>query len=288
RLTAIACSPRQACVLNANGGLTCWGDLSGTSPPMSGYTSIVNGGNVSGITSDGEVLTWGVTYPNCPAGQDCLADLPGPHQAAFSAFRPQRFYLDELGQVTSSRDNWTGDYPPYEGALPDARPKDTFSTLAVGPFICGLHADGTFLCWSDTGIGSDSAPLDDGTHTYALLDQADGLCGITREDGSIVRISGSTYDGPTGKGYRAIVTYTQTPPGDARRCGLTADGDLDCSASPYEQMVPAGAQLDKVCSGRSYVCGIRFDGKVSCWGREEGNFSDDPLILHIPDEIRAP
>ena len=282
KLIEIACSTEQACVLDENGALTCWGDLKNGGPPKGNFVALVGNSTLSALSSDGEVVTWGST--GCPDGQDCLANLPGPHAAVFEGLRQIRYYLDADGRVSSSRDNWTGDRGPNP-ILPDARPKESFVSLAAGFFVCGLRADGSFLCWGDKGLGT--PPVDDGQHTYSELDsKSGGLCGITREDGSLVCF-GSTYDGPTGKGYRAVVRYSQSPPGDTRRCGLTAAGDLDCSTSPHEQMVPAGASLDKVCAGQEFVCGIRFDGKVSCWGRENGNFTDDPLILRIPESIAA-
>ena len=284
RLTAIACSTEQACVLDENGALTCWGDLRNGSPPDANYVSVVGGNTVSALTKSGEVVTWGGSTIGCPKGKDCLANLPGPHATISYGVGLVRYYLDRRGRVTSSRDNWGDSVSPAQRVYPDSRPKEEFSSLTFSlPFVCGLRSDGSFLCWSESGLGT--PPVDDGQHTYSELDyKSSDLCGITKEDGSLICF-GSTYDGPTGKGYRAVVHYF--PPSDARRCGLTAAGDLDCSTSPHEQMVPAGASLDKVCSGNNFVCGIRFDGKVSCWGRENGNFTDDPLILRIPESIAA-
>ncbi len=286
RLTAIACSPQQVCVLDENGHLICWGDLTdGTAPPGT-FAALVGGSTLSALNAHGEVKTWGSTV-GCPADQDCLNDLPGPHKAVFGGSGLIRYYLDVEGHVSSSRDEWSADVPPAQQVHPDARPGDTFTALTfVFPYVCGLHADGSYLCWSDSGLGS-GFPTDDGAHTYARIDFNIGFCGITTGEGTLVCSALPKVDGPSGAGYRDVVNYTQTPPSDSRRCGLNETGDLDCSKSPYEPMVPKGASLEKVCSGISYVCGIRFDGKVSCWGHEDGNFGDDPLILHIPDDIAA-
>ena len=198
-----------------------------------------------------------------------------------------------------------------------ACPHETRETLSAGYYhTCGVRSDGTVTCWGDNGGGQLNAPA--GTFTQVSTSYKH-TCGV-KDNGTVacwgsVRVSGRPprRPAPSPRSARATITPAGsgptapspagglTPSGRPPRrpapsprsvremttpagCGATAPSPAGGVTTPSQATPPAGT-FTQVSAGGSHTCGVKSDGTVACWGKN--NYGQSPLYrrrhLH-PDQ----
>lgn len=161
-----------------------------------------------------------------------------------------------------------------------------WQSVTVGRnFSCGLRLDGRIKCW---GLDDPSDPDDLGQVTGTPTDSgyiqvSAGLyhgCGL-RPDGS-VNCWGSDKNGASSPPPSAV--FSSIDCGLNVCCGITDESgnNLTCWGDNMDgRATPPEGTFSKVdMFGWFHVCGLKTDGSVVCWGREEGKGnSPSPTVV---------
>lgn len=158
---------------------------------------------------------------------------------------------------------------------------------------CGIKTDSTLWCWGNIGGTSRNAPERFG-HGYTWKQVAVGrraFCAITTD--GIALCQGAGTDGVLANGVAAAGPFPLTPikengpwvqisMSSITGCGIKADGTLWCwGDNTYGQsgigvttsnitrprIVAGGGPWAHVSTGWETTCGIKTDGSLWCWGR---------------------
>ncbi len=61
----------------------------------------------------------------------------------------------------------------------------------------------------------------------------------------------------------------QVSAGAHHTCGLKTDGTLACwGRNDYGQATPPAGTFSQVSAGGYHTCGLKTDGTLACWGRQ--------------------
>ena len=72
-------------------------------------------------------------------------------------------------------------------------------------------------------------------------------------------------------------TFTQVAAGNGHTCGLKTDGTLACwGRNDYGQSTPADGTFTQVATGYDHTCGLKTDGTLACWGGNDYGQSTPP------------
>jgi len=177
--------------------------------------------------------------------------------------------------------------------------------------ICGVREDGTLWCWGDNFSGQ----LGDGTNVSRLIPTQENTgsinwqsistgnyhtCGI-KTDGTIYCWGYNGYgqlgDNTTTDRYTPVQEYSASTnwesvsAGANHTCGVKTDGTLWCwgyngqgrlgdntTTDRYTpvQEYSASTNWESVSVGESHTCGVKTDGTLWCWGKNNfGQFGDN-------------
>jgi len=246
---AIASGEFNGCGLQADGLPLCWGRSNSAAyqrintPPAGEHFSAIAMGRreVCGMDAGGNnVSCWGNFLNNLhPADNEHFIAIAGGLLDAFIGLRSD-------GSVMYW-DNGSGQTIQNFGQTEVPAGQSFIQVSAGFDFACGLHADGTVLCW--TGVDNDYGQLD--------------------------------IPAAENHGFISIGS------GDLFTCGLRADHSYACwgydQAGPlygYILEAPAGATFSHLSVGGYHVCGSLQDayidaqsvaheaGSIMCWGND--------------------
>lgn len=164
----------------------------------------------------------------------------------------------QLGNGSTITSNMVSPYPVDMSGLPtDTR----FAAITAGSeMACGLTPEGLAYCW--------------GRDNYGQLGNGAGVAG---DQHAPVAVDMSPLAG---------AVFASLSAGSYHMCGVSDDGIGYCwgrndalglppgvtgnqeSPSPVDMaLLPAGATLLSIQSGRSHTCGVASDGSLYCWGQ---------------------
>ena len=238
----LASSPLTLTASRADDGPGQIGDRQATRS-ATGYTEITGGDAHScGLHSADTVECWGSNdggQADAPAGQFRAVAAGGGHSCG----------LRSDGAITCWGRNDEGQADP---------PTGQFSTVtAGGGHSCGLRSDGTITCWGANFFGEAEAP---GGQFSAVTAGHAHSCGL-RSDGTI------TCWGRNEE-WRITNCETDLPAGELPLC--------DTEWVRTGQADPPAGQFSAVAGGWQHSCGLRSDGTIACWGRNEDGQADPP------------
>ena len=263
----------HACVLEADGRVTCWGeDAAGQVSDWGKWRyrsqrfSQVSAGSffTCGILTNGSVMCWG--YPEKDNGAHREND--------------NRDWDVWAANPDASYTGWVNTPPSTVKFKP--------GSLSVGNYhACAIETNGKLACWGKAGDARLVIPDDSGVAItdWTMVEAGFANACAIREGGSVVcfgRQSHNRSAGPAGAGPFVDVTLALY-----NGCALAADGSVECwgGHSAYETFVhpqdpdqravntqintaPAGVKFTAIemSTTELYGCGLAEDGAVHCWG----------------------
>jgi|GEM_PF-2035950 len=145
---------------------------------------------------------------------------------------------------------------------------------AGGEHTCGLHADGTVVCWGDYLYGQSTPP----TGSFSQVSAgAVHTCGL-RTDSTMTCWGNSQK----GRSSPPLGSFSQVSAGESHSCGRRTDSTVACWGDDnHGRSTPPLGSFSQVSAGGSHSCGLRTANTVACWGYNNhgrsspltGNFS---------------
>ena len=253
RFEALSLGEFQACGLQEDDSLACFGGTGGDYHPSGRYAQVDVGTYHScGITADGELQCWG----------DNEADRAEP---------PQGRYVPREEIV-----------PPPLSEL-EAGP---YENISVGHGVaCGVDSEGNIDCWG----GFDGTPPDIEarrvsvgiftSESYQLLNEypeggltEDHACALDVEER--IHCWGNDQlgqlDAPKGR-------FKDIDAGPGYTCAVGEDGRVSCwGDTRFGIGSPPEGEFETVHTAPLYACAIDADGEAICWGHD---FSQDDFVI---------
>lgn len=285
----IAAGKWHSCALRHNGDVECWGrGDSGETSPYFGEFSVVAaaGGGTCGLRPSGapECWGWGLGPPN-DGEYNSLAmysDSWVRQTCAISSSGKVGCWRVGL-QAGADVQSWSG----REVSVPTG----AFTAISVAEsHACGLRRDGDVSCWNFLDIGSGGRfveylrenPLPPGPFT-AVSSGDQFTCGL-RPDSEIscwglfsVLRDGEPATLDFGEYYELgdfslpAGPLTSISARNGYICGLRPDRSVSCWGAVPEEVaaqMPSGP-FTTISAGDEHVCGLRPDGQAVCWGSDE-------------------
>ncbi|HRX70565.1 MAG TPA: DUF4214 domain-containing protein [Candidatus Competibacteraceae bacterium] len=304
--TQVSTGYDHTCGVEIDGTIVCWGsdDNGQATPPAGTFTQVGAGyGYTCAIKTDSTVTCWG----------DNFFGQATPLAGTFIQISAGVFYtcgVQTDGTTVCWGDDWAGQATP---------PAGTFTWVSAGAsHTCGLQSSGVVACWGDnqydkatppegvsylllgvavTGRGvvqSDPNGIACGTACHAgyAAYMVITLTAISTDDTRFVRWEGGCQGvSPTctvtmsqTQTVTAIFTsasnspYAQVSAGGSYVCGVKTDGAVACwGANRDGTATPPNGTFTQVSAGVSHTCGIRTDGTVACWGRNNDAEAMPPI-----------
>lgn len=255
----------HTCGLTAHAAIACWGDTD--TPPPGSFRSIAHG---CAVAVDGAIACWRA---------DHIEEDVTPPSGEFTSVSGGQTYHGRHHFCALAVDGsvrcWGYD---FGNIIPS--PSGTFQQISVhGSNACGVRPDASLYCWHFS-FGGLSQPAPQGRfqsvsvgHTHACAIRATGRVACWGYDGD------NRASPPRGK-FKSISV------GGSHSCGVKTDDTLACwgantarfrgdslfgsSRNVYEtrygQADPPEGMFRAVAAGEWHACGIRTDGRVTCWG----------------------
>lgn len=167
------------------------------------------------------------------------------------------------------------------GAAPDAPPATPAFTSVTAQYgaACGLRTDGTIACWGS------HAPAAPPTGDFTSVSLGGWPCAVRADttalcwDPSSGDVFGTGADGGTMVGFATPPgSYLAVSVGYAGVCGLLFDGTVTCWGPCSNVELPPAGRFASISFGSSWACGVKSDGTVACW-----NECSAPGIPQAPD-----
>jgi alpha-tubulin suppressor-like RCC1 family protein len=207
----IAVGGQHTCAVNAGGALYCWGRAKegqlgfasasdvGVPTPSGSATYKTEAGALAasdestcGIRTDGTLWCWGGAWATAPVEVSSATNW-----TAVSSVRPvDAYYAVAGGARYGFQAGATSPGAALDGASWKSWSGDSYYSMALGLFGCGIRTDGALLCsgWNDEGeVGN----------------------GTTTDVAAPTQIGTAT-------------DWTKVVTGDSHTCGLRAGGNLYC------------------------------------------------------------
>ena len=290
-LTTISNGGSHTCGLRANGTPVCWGKntdrtgrVVGQSTPPSGETfAAINGGgdHTCALRTNGTVRCW---------GSNLFGESSPPNGTVLASLSDHSYYhtcgLDAQGTAICWGISFFGVTRPPTG--------ETFSAVGSGDrHTCGLRADGSAICWGSASDGHGRfqgklIPPEGETFTTISVGW-NHTCGITTA-GAVACWGDDSQGQSTPPAELSSNTLSSTAPdlvvrspsissGWLHTCGLRSNGSVACWGrnDDGQAAAPAGETFTAISSGGSHMCGLRADGSAVCWGRNDYGQATPPL-----------
>lgn len=189
---------------------------------------------------------------------------------------------------------------PVEAAL-------RFTGVAAGSYhSCGVHSDGSVVCWGENGWGQAEPPtgrfsdvVAGARHSCGLESNMTITCwgdnthGQTGDpDGHFLAISAGAYhscavrldesvvcwgSNASGQGAVPAGTYSAVAGGAGHSCGLRTDATIACwGDNTFGQTDAPTGQFSAVATGDQHSCGLGSDATLTCWGADFAGQTDAP------------
>ena len=263
--TAIIAGELHTCGLTDYDAIACWGITA--TPPAGSFRSIAHG---CAVTFDGSVVCWHA---------DLLEEGVKPPSGGFVSISGGQTYHGRSHFCAIAADGsahcWGYD---FGNSIPS--PSGTFRQISVhGSNACGIRPGGALHCWWYNFAGLAGEPVPEGQFRFVSVGKSHA-CAI-RENGRVV-CWGYDQDGraspPRGE-------FKSVSAGGSHSCGIRSDDTLACWGANTTR-ARAGAKFGKgtlyetrfgqadppegtflaVAAGEWHTCGIRTDGRATCWG----------------------
>ena len=263
--TAIVAGTLNTCGLTGYAAIVCWGNT--LTPPAGEFKSIAHG---CAVTLDGSIVCW---------RPDHLEEGVTPPSGEFVSISGGQTYHGRHHFCAIAADGsahcWGYD---FDNSIPS--PSGTFRQISVhGSNACGIRPDGALHCWWFSFADLSHEPVPEGRFRFVSVGRDHG-CAI-RENGRVV-CWGWDEDG---KASPPRGSFTSVSVGASHSCGIRSDGTLACwgantarasgetlfgEGDDYEthfgQADPPQGTFRAVAAGKWHTCGIRTDGRATCWG----------------------
>jgi hypothetical protein len=295
RVRSIAVGHNFSCALDADGGISCWGEnLSGEIGNGCAFCGLPG----SAAQQEKVLMPLAVTGLSGPAAalvaSSDYADDPGYSCAVLAAGGVECWGRDSLGLGASSS---------LDGIPPTAVPGVTSAVgvTAALSSACALLADGTVACW---GLGPLGQPGQHAASYSATAVQVAGISGAIAvatgdfhacallADGTVKCWGGNSGslgngtidDSPTPVPVSDLSGAVAIGAAGSRTCALLGDGTVRCWGNDITKLTPVAVPgLGGVLSisvGTTDACALVAGGEIECWGDNStaqlgnGDFSD--------------
>ncbi len=294
----------HSCAVIQGGAVRCWGVNgsgqlgNGTTDPapvpitttISGVRSVSAGGSFTcALKTDGQPWCWG----DNTEGQLGTGTLGGnslvPVQVtgianvtAIDSGTSHTCALTTIGEVFCWGNNFSGQIgnggAPFDHAPTPAKallPEAVVQITAGGTTTCARTAGGKVYCWGDNGSGQVGTFDNPSQHNKPVAPQS-----------LEIAIAGVDTNGST--------TCAWTSIGQAYCWGSNIGGQLGGGVGPGGpakiSVMGLPAPIRSLAVGVFHVCAILIDGRVVCWGSNQGNALGDGTNLGsiIPTYVRIP
>ena len=292
---SVSVGEAHVCGLRPNGEAACWGAnwFGQTEAPQGPFAQVDAGSSHScGLRPDGTVVCWGEDSLDAANLMSGGYRFGGDEQAYASFLEDYRRagVLPSLVQVLPS----LAALLDLEGAVPEAEVRREMARRAegwappAGPFVsisagrgfsCGLRVDGEAVCWGFYAREEPRIPLEVYAEVYGprLWDfySVWESRGATEKE-LVVRLR-SIFDPRFYSLYEALYG-TRVWELDPERHHVLAPEKwlLRNLVAPIRLMDPPPGPFIAVEAGSQLACGLRPDGEIECWGREDDDSEPPP------------
>ena len=269
KYTEIETTGLHTCGVRTDGTAHCWGDGRREIPPQDErIASIAVGpGFACGLREDGSLACWGRMTLNSVLGVPADPDWWAVSRSIAEVPARYGYVCEELpnGIIECSREYASGEVSRLTAnSASFIRPS---LETSMGPFtrvtaggnhVCGLHFDGTVVCWGGNESGEASPP--EGEVFAEISAGSSHTCGLG-PDG--VGVCWGSVDSPPDSERLSSISS-----GNGYSCGIQVEGDVVCWGDNrlIAERPSVGMSVVAVSSGSSHACGLRSDGSVACWG----------------------
>ena len=283
------------CGLQTDGSVVCWGDNEWgqlSVPEEERFTAIEAGGvHACGLRSDGTTVCWGYHFNFDEDERPSEYVYPQPFPPGDEKF--EAISANGIGTCGIHADGSVKCWEvPTITRLVESSPfgAEQVEQVSAGGFqVCGLRTDGSILCSANTfGI------LSDGEGFVSISPAPVHVCGL-QTDGSIIceGIDVASQLTPPDNG-----PFSAVAAGTLHTCALRRNGaavcwgfDLARVEELYEGFLgpdpdelaaiprvplPEDERFTTITAGYGHACGLREDGKISCWGNNEHGQATPP------------
>ena len=283
--TAVSAGGNHTCAIATDTTVTCWGSTSAPSPqfyscgkhlqtglavclpndvaPVMTFSSITSGwGYTCGINTDGHLVCWDLGenegYDISLVLRHYIDDGHG------NPIQSATFIAAAAGWNYSCVAKADGTLVCWEqsGDPPPGPPAGAFTAVSTAfSYGCGIRTDSTVACWGDDLHGRATAPAGTFSAVSAGVSHA---CGI-RTDGTAV-CWGYVGDG---RATPPAGTFSDITVGESHSCGVFDGGAVLCwgSGDDFGEATPHAGTFTAVTADYNHTCGILTDGDALCWGR---------------------
>jgi alpha-tubulin suppressor-like RCC1 family protein len=151
-----------------------------------------------------------------------------------------------------------------------APPDGQFRTLTMTDFdVCGLTSDGVARCTGER-VETHLQAREPGYYLAIALNPWCG-CGI-RANARLLCESANNCGAEGLTGTLRSLSPSATRP---EWCAIQTNGSAVCSGMLAELSPPPGTFLE-VSTGHAFVCGVRSNGTLECWGRNDADKATPP------------
>jgi hypothetical protein len=248
-ILSVSVSPSdEACSLQTDGTIACWGNEYYPAPAGTFLSLSAGSGYACAVRTDNTVFCWG--------GDTFGETLPPP--GTFTSVSTGWDFACGLktdGTIRCWGNGAHGDTTP---------PAGTFTSISLASrndgYDCGIRTDGTLACWGDNAQGETQLP--GGTFTSVNVGAGGCPCGI-RPDGTI-----ACCKVPVGDPRVECLTPPTGPftmiSGDQYAYYLKTDGTI-VSACPNPRVAQPSGTFISVSVGATMACEVKEDGTIYCW-----------------------
>ncbi len=283
--TAVQAGFEYACGIRPGGAVECWGGgfnkmlehTEKASPPAGTFESITNGKSggaihLCGLRPGGEAACWG---DYTPTEERPAHYTPPPGEFTFIS---QTDGVYTCGIRPGGETECWGQSRSWPEAAPAPELKFTAVRLFLD-WVCGVSEEAQQICWHITDsselIRSETKNVKDITHArwHACNHLIDGAvyCYFAPsygvdEQGNKVLEHGNVF----GEASPPPGAFEEVAAGVVFTCGLRAEGRVECWGRDNQgQSSPPGGDFTDISVTADYACGLRADGGVTCWGARQ-------------------